>query len=493
MFGGQVHSARADRQEVTAAMLPILRGQLSAQNRVIGHWSDSAEVLRFVNSADASALANLGTSCPDHFIRTKIQPLFVPWDPSTDVALIRSLFEESLAEYRATYSAYYRKHALPDSPPIRDVAPTVVLVPGLGMFSFGKSKTEARITGEFYTNAIQVMEGATAMAGAESPTVLPQAGKAAPSDAFTVFKNYVALPRSEAFRIEYWQLEEAKLRRQPPEKPFSRQVILVVGGGHGIGRAVAEAAAPEGAHIIVADRDAEAAERVARDIGSRYAKELIASAAVDVTKRDSIRAMLREVVLRFGGFDVVVNTAAMFPVGENGHFSDEQWPRTLDLNVTANYLLAEESREIFLKQGLKAVIIFTSSANAVVAKRGSEAYDVSKAALSHLVRELAVAYGPDVRVNGISPATVVQGSTMFPRDRVIASLTKYGVPFDASWTEEQLREKLSSFYAQRTITHEPIRPLDCAEAILFLASPRSRCTSGHVLPVDGGLPEAFLR
>lgn len=493
LFGGPKVSTRADRRELAVNLFPVLRGRLSNKQRVIGHFIDSPEVLRFVNSMDAESLAALGTSCPDHFIRTKIQPLFLPLGQAANLEEIQQTLDERLARYREDYVAYYRKHAQADSPALRDSAPSVVLLPGIGMFSFGKSKSEARITGEFYTNAIHVMEGATAIDDHEVHTKLPQATESARGEAFTVFKNYVALPRSESFRIEYWQLEEAKLRRQPPEKSFSRQVFVVVGGANGIGRAVAIAAARDGAHVVIADRDDAMAQSTVKELGDLHGKEMFAAAKVDIQIRESIRALLREAVSRFGGFDVLVNTAAIFPVGQSGRLSDDQWGNALSINVTANYLLADEAMQIFRRQASRASIVLTSSANAVVAKHGSEVYDISKAAVSHLVRELAVSYGPLVRVNGISPATVVKGSTMFPRDRVITSLKKYNIPFDPAATDDSLREILSSYYAQRTITHVPITPEDCAEAVLFLAGSRSNCTTGHIIPVDGGLPEAFLR
>jgi NAD(P)-dependent dehydrogenase (short-subunit alcohol dehydrogenase family) len=215
--------------------------------------------------------------------------------------------------------------------------------------------------------------------------------------------------------------------------------------------------------------------------------------ALDIRDRESIRRALNGVVAAFGGFDCLINTAALFPSSPDGRISDEQWHSTLDLNVTANYLLADEAAAIFAKQELAASLVFTSSANAVVSKRGSEAYDVSKAAVSHLIRELAVSLAPRVRVNGVSPAAVVKGSTMFPRDRVIASLEKYGIAFREGQTDDELRSLLAGFYAQRTLTHQPVEPADCARAILFLASAQARCTTGHIIPVDGGLPEAFLR
>ena len=221
--------------------------------------------------------------------------------------------------------------------------------------------------------------------------------------------------------------------------------------------------------------------------------ETTASVSVDIRSREAIQSALDAAVDAFGGVDILINTAAMFPSSPDGIVSDAMWASTLDINVTANYLLADEAAKLFAEQDLDATVVLTSSANAVVSKRGSEAYDVSKAALSHLVRELAIGLSPKVRVNGISPATVVKGSTMFPRDRVRASLSKYNIPFEETLSDDELRTLLANFYAKRTLTHTPIDPIDCAEAILYLAGDRSRCTSGHLIPVDGGLPEAFLR
>ena len=493
LFGGAILQARADRREVALELLPFVRGRVSQQRRLIGSWVELDEVLRFVNSKDGAALAHLGTSCPDHFIRTKIRPLFVPAGEGDDVAALRKKVEAALETYRAEYAAYYQKHKEASSPAMRDPNPTVVLMPGIGMFSFGKTKSESRVVGEFYTNAIHVMEGASALAGKTVVTDVPQAGAAAPCEAFEVYTNYVALPALEAFRIEYWLLEDAKIRRQPAEKELSRRIALIVGGASGIGRAAALLAAERGAHIMIADRDLTGAEAVAQEARSIGGKETVAATAVDIRDRGSIAEALRATVAQFGGLDILINTAAIFPSSPQGGISDAMWSTTLDLNVTANYLLAEEAAKIFGAEELDGSVVLTSSANAVVAKRGSEAYDVSKAALSHLVRELAVSLAPGVRVNGISPATVVKGSTMFPRDRVIASLTKYGIGFDAAATDDQLRDQLATFYAKRTLTHQPIEPDDCARAILFLAGPHTRCTTGHLIPVDGGLPEAFLR
>ncbi|MGB7137710.1 MAG: bifunctional rhamnulose-1-phosphate aldolase/short-chain dehydrogenase [Acidobacteriaceae bacterium] len=493
LFGGPATSPREDRRELAIDLLPFLRGRVSQQKRLIAGYNDLPEVLRFVDSKDAAALAHLGTSCPDHLIRTKIRPLFVPAESTDDVPALKTKIDAALRTYRTEYAAYYKEHAEPTSPALRDPNPAVILIPTLGMFSFGKSKADSRIIGEFYNNAIHVMEGATALAGKTTVTDYPQAGPAAPCSAFKSHANYVALPPSEAFRIEYWLLEEAKIRRQPPEKELSRKIALIVGGASGIGRAAALLAAERGAHIVVADRDLDGAENVANELRPIAGKEAVAATALNIRERDTIAAALRDTIAHYGGVDILINTAAIFPSSATGVISDGMWATTLDLNVTANYLLADEAAKIFAAQDLDASIVLTSSANAVVPKRGSEAYDVSKAALSHLIRELAVGLSPKVRVNGISPATVVKGSTMFPRDRVIASLTKYSIPFDPAATDDDLRNLLAAFYAKRTLTHQPIDPNDCAQAILFLAGPHARCTTGHLIPVDGGLPEAFLR
>jgi len=492
-FGGEAVAARENRSQLAVQIAPYLRGRISVQNRWISSFTDAPDVLQFVNSVDAKDLAFLGTSCPDHFIRTKIRPLFIPWAAGADLASLKQQINASLDEYRQQYRDYYHSFATPDSPALRDASPTVVLIQGLGMFSFGKNKTEARITGEFYTNAIHVMEGASLLGDGPVTGPLPQCGPANDPASFKVFTNYVALPAIEAFRIEYWAMEEAKIRRQPPEKELSRRIALVVGGGSGIGREVALLAAARGAHVVVADRDEAAAAHVVAELKSVTSSEFTAVAPVDIRNREAIAKALDATVAAFGGVDILINTAAMFPSSPDGVISDALWATTLDINVTANYLLSDEAAKIFNDQALDAAIVLTSSANAVVSKRGSEAYDVSKAAVSHLVRELAVALSPRVRVNGISPATVVKGSTMFLRDRVRASLAKYNIPFDDSLSDDELRNLLAGYYAKRTLTHQPIDPADCAEAILFLASPRSRCTTGHLIPVDGGLTEAFMR
>jgi rhamnose utilization protein RhaD (predicted bifunctional aldolase and dehydrogenase)/NAD(P)-dependent dehydrogenase (short-subunit alcohol dehydrogenase family) len=494
-FGGARVESRDPqvRAAVALEIMPHLRGVVSRKQRVIGSFTDSPAVLDFVNSVQAEHLAHLGTSCPDHFIRTKIRPMFVNWNPAGEVAELNELIDSALETYRAEYASYYKAHALPDSPAIRDASPTVVLIPGIGMFSFGKNKTESRITGEFYTNAIGVMQGAGALGAGVNCTDIPQAGPAAAASAFKTHANYVALPASEAFRIEYWKLEEAKIRRQPPEKELSRRIMMVVGGGSGIGREVALLAAKRGAHIMIADRDLKGAEAVCNEARAIAGKEAVGFTAIDIRDRKTIRAALSATIRQFGGLDILINTAAIFPSSADGVITDSMWGLTLEINVTANFMLTDEAHSVFTSQGIDASIVLTSSANAIVAKRGTEAYDVSKAALSHLVRELAVTYSPKIRVNAISPATVVKGSTMFPRDRVIASLKKYNLVVDENGSDDDLRDELAKFYARRTLTGQPIDPKDCAQAILFLAGPCSPCTTGHIIPVDGGLTEAFMR
>jgi NAD(P)-dependent dehydrogenase (short-subunit alcohol dehydrogenase family) len=493
ILGGQRFTPLVDRNEIALEILPFLRGRVGEQKRMIASYSDVPDVLEFVNSHEAEKLAYMGTSCPDHFIRTKIRPMHVPWEPTSGIDALKQAISGRLAVYRTEYADYYRRHAEATSPAMRDPNPAVVLIPGLGMFTFGKSKTESRIIGEFYVNAIHVMKGAAGLAGGLTPARLPQCGADALADAFQTYSNYVSLPPSEAYRIEYWALEDAKIRRQPAEKELSRKIALIVGGGSGIGRAVALLAAERGAHTVIADRDIESARRVTEEVRAIVGKEAAIVSTVDIRSRKSIRETIYQTVSAFGGLDILVNTAALFPSSPSGAISDEQWGLTLEVNVTANFLLVEEIGRILQEQGLLASIVLTSSANAVVPKRGSEAYDVSKAALSHLIRELAVSHAPLVRINGISPATVVKGSTMFPRDRVAASLKKYNIPFDLEMTDEEMRSRLAAFYAERTLTHVPIDPRTCAEAILFLAGPNAPCTTGHLIPVDGGLIDAFLR
>jgi len=499
-FGGLEASPVAERKQIATRILPALRGALSSKRRVIAHYTDDPDALAFAGSKWSKELGNLGTSCPDHFLRTRICPLLIRWDPAKeDVALLKSRVAEQTSLYREEYKKYYRSWATSDSPRLRDSNPSVVIVPGVGLFGFGKNKKEARITTEFFINAIHVMAGANALED-DAPRhndrkhPLPQARRPQQSDGFAHFHNYVALPRSEAFRIEYWALEEAKLQRMPAEAEFSRRIVLIVGGASGIGRETALLLARKGAHLVIADRDPKGAETTAQEAGAVVSPELVAHTAVDLGSSESLVKAVNFTIQKFGGIDVIVNTAAIYPVpAADAQLTEAQWATTFELNVTGNYLLARASEWVFKDQKLPSAIVLTGSANAVVPKKGSEAYDTSKAALNHLIRELAIGLGPLVRVNGIAPATVVAGSAMFPRDRVIQSLEKYQIEHSENESTEELRTKLADFYAQRTLTRLPILPEDCANAIVWLASDRSAKTTGHVIPVDGGLSEAFLR
>lgn len=365
---------------------------------------------------------------------------------------------------------------------MRDPSPSVVLVPGLGMIAWGKNKSESRVTAEFYNAAVEVMRGAEAL------------------------DRYIALPQQEAFDIEYWALEEAKLRRMPPEPELGGRVAVVIGAGSGIGRAVAERMAEAGASVVCADLRAEHAVATADALEERFGAGIgvagtgLSAAGpavgleVDVTERSSVRAMLRRSLLAYGGFDMVIVTAGVFLAPDaNGTATDEHWARSYAVNVTGSYLVASEAWNVWRVQGLPASLVLTTSVNATVAKKGSLAYDTSKAAANHLVRELAVELAPLVRVNALAPATVVEGSAMFPRERVIASLTKYGLDFDPAGSTEALREKLAAFYAERTLTKLPISLDDQAEAAYLLAGDRLRKTTGQIVNVDGGLRDAFLR
>ena len=498
VFGGPAHKPLDSRRDIAAQILPALRGTVSSNRRVIAHFTDSNEVLTFAGSRWAGALSRLGTSCPDHFLRTRICPFFVDWNPvEGTVDTLKDAIRAQVADYRDEYRRYYDSFAAPDSPKLRDTNPSVVIVPGVGLFGFGRNKKEARITTEFFINAINVMAGATALESAQprqGADPLPQARRAEQAGQFEQLHNYVALPRSEAFRIEYWALEEAKLQRMPAEAEFSRRVVMVVGGGSGIGREVALLLARRGAHVVVADAAGDSATRVAQEAAEIASAESTAATPVDLSSAESISKAAAFTVLRFGGIDGIVNTAAIYPVADaSGRLSDSQWAKTFLVNVTGNYLLAQQTQWIFQDQQLPAALVLTGSANAVVSKKGSEAYDTSKSAVNHLIRELAIGLAPLVRVNGIAPATVVSGSTMFPRDRVIQSLQKYNIAFAETESTEDLRGKLAEFYAQRTLTRRPILPRDCANAIVWLLSDDSAKTTGHIIPVDGGLTEAFLR
>lgn len=471
------------RRSTLVEILPWLRGQVSGDKRLVATVQDDEMMRYFVNSEDVVCLSELGTSCPDHFLRTKIKPIYVPWDPHhQSLADLKELILEGLDRYRQDYAAYYERCKHDDSPALRNTNPSIVLIPGLGMIAWGKNKSESRVTAEFYNCALEVMRGAEAV------------------------DEYVAIDQQEAFDIEYWLLEEAKLRRMPPEQEMSRKVAVVIGAGSGIGKSVCHRLLKEGSHVVCADAHSLAAEATAEElvkkvgvgIGvagsglSAFGPTLARSA--DMTNRESLSKLFEDVVLAYGGMDTLIITAGVFfPPDSSGRISDSQWRQTYDVNVIGPAMVAEEAHIVWRRQGLSANLILTSSVNATVSKVGSLAYDSSKAALNHLVRELAIQMAPLVRVNALAPATVVEGSSMFPRERVLSSLSKYQLPFDEQEDTESLRKRLADFYAQRTLLKSQISPEHQAEAIFLLASERLCRTTGQLINVDGGLHEAFVR
>ena len=484
-FGGAAVADLSDdeRRARLAEILPKLRGLVSEENRFIATVQYDEDTLAYVNSADAARLADLGASCPDHFLRTKIKPLYVDWDPlAEDTATLIDKLSSGIKQYRADYADYYEACKRVDSPPIRDPNPTVILIPGLGMIAFGVNKSESRVTAEFYRCAIAVMRGAEAVG------------------------EYVALPRQEAFDIEYWALEEAKLRRMPPEKELARKVVLVLGAGSGIGVAAAKRVAAEGAHVVCADRNLAGARATADALTSQYGQGIgvagsdISSCgpaialSADITDAGSVKAMLQGAILAYGGIDdIIVSAGVFFTPDADGRNSVDEWRASFEVNVRGGYVIAQCARPVWEAQGLPGSLVLTTSVNAVVAKAGSIAYDTSKAAANHLARELAIELAPLIRVNGLAPATVVEGSSMFPRDRVINSLVKYDLDYGDDEDTETLRARLANFYAQRTLTKRTISPRDQAEVACLLITDAFSKTTGQIINVDGGLSDAFLR
>lgn len=484
-FGGaKVESLSEEaRTALLAKFLPVARGVLSNKVKFIATVQSDESALRFVNSVDAPRLAKLGTSCPDHFLRTKIQPLYVDYNPKSDDfdTLVEKL-NAGIEQYRVEYAEYYNNCKRDDSPAMRDPSPTVILIPGVGIIGWGKNKSESRVTTEFYNCAIEVMRGAEAIS------------------------EYTALPQQEAFDIEYWALEEAKLQRMPKEAPLARNIVVVVGAGDGIGKETAFRVAKEGAHVVCADLRLDAAQKTADELTAIYGQGIGVAGTgisgcgpaiaqeVNITDRESVEKMFEQVTLAYGGIDNVIVTAGVFLApGQSGMSNDQMFDVSFAVNVKGGYIVGTEANKIWQSQGLKGSLVLTTSVNAAVAKKGSLAYDTSKAAANHLVRELAVELSPLVNVNGLAPATVVKGSTMFPRDRVIASLSKYNVEFTKADSDDELRDKLANFYAQRTLTKQPITPADQAEAAYLMISGQLSKTTGQVISVDGGLHEAFLR
>jgi rhamnulose-1-phosphate aldolase/alcohol dehydrogenase len=446
-----------ERHARAAALAPVLRGLASTDRRQVGHYTDTAEVLDFLAAAEHPRLAARGTSCPDHFLRTKVRPMVLDLPPTAGIDETIARLRELHAVYRDEYAAYYQRHADADSPPMRGADPAIVLVPGVGMFSFGRDKQTARVAGEFYVNAINVMRGAEAVS------------------------RYEPIPEAEKFRIEYWALEEAKLARMPQPKPLAARVALVTGGGSGIGRAVALRLAAEGACVVVADRDPESAAKVAAEIGTADAAVAV---EVDVTDEAQIRAGFAAAALAFGGVDLVVNNAGLSVSKPLLETTPADWDRQHDVMARGSFLVSREAARTMIAQGSGGDIVYIVSKNAVFAGPNNVAYGAAKADQAHQVRLLAAELGEHgIRVNGVNPDGVVRGSGIFASGWGARRAAVYGVP----------EEKLGEYYAQRTLLKREVLPEHVANAVFVLAGAELSHTTGLHVPVDAGVAAAFLR
>ncbi|MCV2490064.1 bifunctional aldolase/short-chain dehydrogenase [Geodermatophilus sp. YIM 151500] len=446
-----------ERRHRAAALAPVVRGLASTDKPQVGHFTDSDVVLEFLSREKLQPLAALGTSCPDHFLRTKVRPLVVdlPATASTDEVVQR--LQELHADYRAEYAAYYRRHATPDSPPMRGADPAIVLVPGVGMFSFGANKQTARVAGEFYVNAINVMRGAEAVS------------------------TYAPIDESEKFRIEYWALEEAKLQRMPRPAPLAARVALVTGAASGIGRAIAHRLAREGACVVVADLDLQKAQDAAAEIGS---PDVAVGVAADVSDAEAVAAAFREACLAFGGVDLVVNNAGLSISKPLLETTERDWDLQHDVMAKGSFLVSREAARIMIDQGLGGDIVYISSKNSLFAGPNNIAYGATKADQAHQVRLLAAELGEhQIRVNGINPDGVVRGSGIFAGGWGASRAAVYGVP----------EEELGEFYARRTLLKREVLPDHVADAVFALTGGDLTRTTGLHVPVDSGVAAAFLR
>jgi rhamnulose-1-phosphate aldolase/alcohol dehydrogenase len=445
------------RRRLAGELAPHIRGLCSTDRRVVGRLTDSEVVLDFLGRQAVSRLAPLGTSCPDHFIRTKVRPLLVDLPPTTPVDDLVTRLHELHAAYRDDYAGYYRRHARPDSPPMRGADPVIVLVPGVGMFSFGVDARAARIAGEFYVNAINVMRGAEALS------------------------TYRPIDESEKFRIEYWELEEAKLRRMPAPKALAGRVAFVTGAASGIGRAIAGRLAAEGAAVVLADRDAAGAVTAAEELGGA---DVALALEVDVSDEAAVARAVRDAAATFGGVDLVVNNAGLSISKPLAETTAADWDLQHRVMARGSFLVSREAAKVMAAQGLPADIVYVVSKNAVVAGKGNVAYGAAKADQAHQVRLLATELGPlGVRVNGVNPDGVVRGSGIFEGAWGEERAKVYGVP----------PEDLGKFYAGRTVLGHEVLPEHVADAVFALCSGDLALTTGTILPVDSGVPMAFLR
>lgn len=447
----------ARRRERAAALAPYVRALASQDKPQVGHFTDSDVVLDFLASAEHPRLAALGTSCPDHFLRTKVRPLVLDLPPTVELDAAIARLKELHGEYREEYAAYYQRHADADSPAMRGADPAIVLIPGVGMFSFGKDKQTARVAGEFYVNAINVMRGAEAVS------------------------TYAPIEESEKFRIEYWALEEAKLQRMPKPKPLATRVALVTGAGSGIGKAIAERLVAEGACVVIADLDAENAAEVASSLGG---PDKAVAVTVDVTSEEQIAEAFRAAVLAFGGVDLVVNNAGISISKPLLETTAKDWDLQHDIMARGSFLVSREAARVMIQQELGGDIVYIASKNSVFAGPNNIAYSATKADQAHQVRLLAAELGEHgIRVNGINPDGVVRGSGIFAGGWGAQRAATYGI-------EE---EKLGEFYAQRTILKREVLPEHVANAVFALTGGDLTHTTGLHVPVDAGVAAAFLR
>lgn len=445
------------RRAAAAELAPFVRGLASTDKPVVGRWFDDDVVLDFIAREAAPRLVPLGTSCPDHFLRTKIRPLLLDVPAVTDYGQQRERLAQLHALYREEYAAYYDRNAVSDSPPLRGADPAIFLVPGVGMFSFGAGADAARIAGEFYINAINVITGAESVSA------------------------YSPVPDSEMFKVEYWALEEAKLKRRPPPKPLAGKVALVTGAGSGIGRAIAHRLRSEGAAVAVVDRDLTAAEAVAAELGG--GDNALAFAA-DVTSRSAVAAAFDEVARRWTGVDIVVNNAGLSLSRSLAETSEEDWDKQHDVMAKGSFLVAQRAAAVMTAQGTGGDIVYVVSKNAVVAGPNNLAYGSAKASQAHQVRLLAAELGEHgIRVNGVNPDGVVRGSGIFAGGWGAERAKVYGVP----------EESLGEYYAGRTLLKLEVLPEHVAAAVFALLAGDLTHTTGLLVPVDGGVAAAFLR
>jgi rhamnulose-1-phosphate aldolase/alcohol dehydrogenase len=447
----------AGRRTRAAELAPVIRGLASTDRPQVGHYTDTDVVLDFISRAEHPRLAALGTSCPDHFLRTKVRPMVLDLPPDAPLADVVARLKELHAAYRADYAAYYQRHAGPDSPPMRGADPAVVLVPGIGMFSYGPNKQTARVAGEFYVNAINVMRGAEAISA------------------------YAPIDEAEKFRIEYWALEEAKLQRMPPPKPLAARIALVTGAGSGIGRAIAGRLAAEGACVVVADRDAGSAEAVAAELGNA---DVAAPFTADVTDEEQVAAAVAATALAFGGVDLVVNNAGLSISKPLLETTAADWDLQHDVMARGSFLVSREAARAMRAQGLGGDIVYICSKNSVFAGPANVAYGAAKADQAHQVRLLAAELGGDgIRVNGINPDGVVRGSGIFAGGWGAQRAAVYGVAED----------DLGAYYAQRTLLKREVLPEHVAAAVFALTAGDLSLTTGLHIPVDSGVAAGFLR